>query len=399
MEQRELLISGSPAAQAAEIRAAFAEMQQNQPDNINPVNPFENETEFLHYNQNYSDIVPPILEPGCVIPLRPNARERRNIRHYYNITGTVMLGHMFLSNVFAVIFLLLYYAIQTAIDTSRMGGELPANYDYLLEEVFYASSANTALNVIVFLLCNVGAAVIGCKWARIPIPSLFQTKGFSPGLMLMYMCIAVALQSGCGYLSTWITEFLSQAGITAYEPDFSTGQNLKNVVLMSIYGCIVAPVTEELLFRGFVQKTLSRVSQRFAIITSALLFGLWHENIAQFVLAFCVGIFMGYITAKHNSIIPAILCHMTINTAAQIFDIAYTYDWHILYIVMDYLYMGMTVIGAVLLIRMLIRERLPYTTPHQTERGVRIAITSIPLVLVIIAHIIASVTYILDSSM
>ncbi len=365
---------------------------------LNPHNVFQNPTEFWHYHQDYREINPSVGEPGFRLPLEPDYRERRKIRHYYNLTGTVMLGHMFLSNVFAVIFLLLYYAIQTAIDTARMGGELPVNYDYLLEEFFYASSANTALNVIVFMLCNVGAAIIGCKWARIPIPSLFQTKGFTPGLMLIYICAAIALQSGTGYLSSWISDFLSQAGITAYEPDFSTGQDLKNVILMSIYGCIVAPITEELLFRGFVMKSLSRVSQRFAIITSALLFGLWHENIAQFVLAFCVGVFMGYLTVKHNSIMPAIICHMAVNTAAQIFDIAYTYDWYILYAVMDYLYMGISFIGAVLLIRMLIRERLPQTTPHQAERGLRIAMSSFPLILAILAHLVATIMWISEAS-
>lgn len=364
----------------------------------NPHNVFENPTEFWHYHQDYLDIIPCAIEQDYRLPLVPDYWERRKIRHYYNITGTVMLGHMFLSNVFAVIVLLLYYAIQTAIDTARMGGELPANYEYLLEEFFAASSANTALNTMIFMLCNVGAAIIGCKWAKIPIPSLFQTKGFTPGLMLIYICTAIALQSGTGYLSSWITDLLSQAGITAYEPDFSTGQDLKNVILMSIYGCIVAPVTEELLFRGFVMKSLSRVSQRFAIITSALLFGLWHENLSQFVLAFCVGIFMGYITVKHNSIMPAIICHMAVNTAAQIFDIAYTYDWYIFYTVMDYLYMGISLIGAVLLIRMLNRERLPQTTPYQAERGLRIAVFSVPLVLAVLAHLTATILWISEAS-
>lgn len=399
MNEQEIFTADEFRAQAAELRAAVAELQRRDAQRmIDPYDPFENETEFRHYNQNYSTIVPQIQLPGCQIPIRPNARERRHIRHYYNITGTIMLGHMFLSNILALIFMLLYYAVQTLMDASKVGGELPANYETLLEEVFAVSSANTAMNVIIFLICNALFAIVGCKWAKIPIPELFHTKGLSIGLMLMYMCIAIALQSGCGYLSSWITELLSQAGVTAYEPDFSTGQELKNVVLMSIYSCIVAPVTEELLFRGFALKTLSRVSQRFGIVVSALLFGLWHENIAQFVLAFFVGILMGYLTVKHNSIMPAIICHMTVNTASQLFDIAYTYQWYGMYMIMDYLYLGITVVGAVLLIRMLLRERLPYTVPHQAERGFRIAVTSIPLVLVILLHFANSIAWIMQSS-
>lgn len=385
-------------AQATELRAAVAELRRRDAQCINPRNPFDNDTEFQEYNQDYGDIVPQIRIPGCSIPVRPNQRERQRIRHYYNIAGTSMLLHLGVTNLLAIIFMLLYSGLQRLLDTQAAGGTLPENYDQLLDVFFQTSSANTAMNLMIYLICNVGIALFGCRWARIQIPSLFQTKGLSIGRVLMYMCIAIGLQTACGYLSVFITDFLSQAGITAYEADFSTGQNFKNVVLMTIYSCIVAPVTEELLFRGFLLKTTSRVSQRFGILLSAVLFGLWHENISQFVLAFFVGIFMGYLTIKHDSIMPAILCHMAVNTASQLFDIAYTYQWMTVYTVLDMLYMATAFIGVILLIRMIIRERLPYSTPHQAERGWRIALTSIPLLLVMALHTASAIMLIAGSS-
>ncbi len=397
-ERQDIFTSEQFRAQAAELRAAVAELKRRDEETLDPKDPFGNETEFHDYNQDYGDIVPQIRIPGCRIPVKPNKQERRKVRHYYNIAGTGLLLHMILSNVLAIGFMVLYYAVQTAIDTAAAGGELPANYDLLLENYFAASSANTAMNTLIFLICNVGVALMGLKWAKVPVSSLFQTKHLTFGRMLSYMCIAIGLQTVCGYLAAWITEFLSQAGVTAYEPDFSTGQDIKNVVLMTIYGCIVAPITEELLFRGFVLKNLSRVSQRFGIIVSAVLFGLWHENIGQFVLAFFVGIFMGYLTVKHDSLVPAILCHMAVNTAAQIFDIASTYGWLMLYTIADYVYMGIAVAGVILLIRMMIRERLPYTTPQQAERGTRIAMTSVPLVIVTLAHFVMSLLWIMEST-
>ncbi len=398
MHEDEIFTAEQFKAQAAELRAAVAELQRRDEQTIDPQNPFENETEFHHYNQNYADVVPQIQIPGCKIPLKPNGRERSRIRKYYNIAGLCMTGHMLLSNLLAILITSLFCGVQTVLDKAACGGELPSNYDLLVDEYFWASSSATALNVIVFLICNAGFAILGCKWAKIPIPTLFRTKGLTPGRVVIYICIAIGLQAVCGYLASWITEFLSAAGVTAYDPDMSAGTDIKNMVLTCIYGCIVAPVTEELLFRGFAMKTLSRVSQRFGIIMSAVLFGLWHENIAQFVLAFFVGIFMGYLTVKHDSILPAILCHMAVNTAAQLFEIADTYGFDLMYQGLDMLYIAVTLAGILLLIRMVLRERLPYTTPRQAERGLRVAVTSIPLVFVTLAHLGLTIAWIVQST-
>lgn len=397
-EQQEIFTAEEFRIQAAELRAAVTELQRRDNPIIDPYNPFENETEYRHYNQDFGDVVPQIRIPGCEIPLQPNVRERRKIRHYYNIAGTGLLVHLILTNVLGIVFTLLFYALQTVFDKAANGGELPANYETLLEDFFYASSSNTAMNLIIFMILNVGITLFGCKWAKIPIPSLFRTKNFSAGSAFYYVSIAITLQLVSGKIAAFISDFLSQAGITAYEPDFSTGQDMKNLVLMIIYTCLIAPVTEELLFRGFVLKNLSRASQRFGIIASAVLFGLWHENIAQFVLAFIMGIFMGYLTVKHDSLVPAIICHMAVNTTSMLFDIAYTFEWNTFYIVMDVIYILFAAWGVFPLVVTLAQEHLPYTTPRQSERSLRIAATSIPLVLVTVAHVVMTIVLIMDST-
>lgn len=394
MHEDEIFTAEDYKAQAAELRAAVAELRRRDEQTIDPQNPFENETEFHDYSQPYTDIVPQIVIPGCYIPMRPNARETGRIRRYCSIVGCVLLAHMFLSTALAMLFQLLYSSLQTVMDKSG-GNILPDNYDILLDDYFWASSSSVAMNILVFMLCNAGLAIFGCKWSKIPIPTLFRTKGLTPSRILIYICAAIALQSLCGYLAEFVMNFLEMAGITAYDPQLITEADTKTMVLTCIYSCIVAPITEELLFRGFVLKNLSRVSQRFGIIMSAVLFGLWHENIAQFVLAFFVGIFMGYLTVKHDSLVPAILCHAAVNTAAEFFEVADVYGLDILTSILSYGYFALTCVGVVLLIRMFIRERLPYTTPHQSERGLRIAITSCPLVLVMLGHLFMMIAYIM----
>ena len=80
-------------------------------------------------------------------------------------------------------------------------------------------------------------------------------------------------------------------------------------------------MTEDLLFRGFLMKSLSAVSVRFGIVTSALLFGLMHGNFQQFILGFVMGLFVGKIVARHNSVLPSILVHMAVNTNSMVLSL------------------------------------------------------------------------------
>ncbi len=391
----------APVFTEAQLFANAASLPEPSPaahSGIDPHNPFDNDTEFRHYNADYGYIVPQIRVPGCKIPVKPNRQEKSKIRKYYNIAGFGALGHIVLSNVLVLVFMLLWFAVCAVVDAARTGAEMPENYDLLLEDYFMNSSSSIAMNLSVYMICNIVIALIGLKCSKTPISSLFQTTNLKASTMVGYMFIAIGLQQICGYLAYFITVIMESAGVTAFEADFSTTTDIKSVMLMAIYTCIVAPVTEELLFRGFFLKNLSRVSQRFGIVASAVLFGLWHENIAQFVLAFFVGIFMGYLTVKHNSIVPAIICHMTVNTASELFSLAETYGLDALYGIMDWVYMGISLFGIILLIVMLLRERLPYTTPHQAERGTRLALTSVPLVVSGGIHLVLTIVLILQES-
>ena len=81
---------------------------------------------------------------------------------------------------------------------------------------------------------------------------------------------------------------------------------------MFLYACILAPVTEEILFRGVVLRKLIPYGKRFAILCSAVTFGLFHGNLVQAPFAFLVGLVLGYVAAEYN-ICWAMLLHMVNN--------------------------------------------------------------------------------------
>lgn len=82
----------------------------------------------------------------------------------------------------------------------------------------------------------------------------------------------------------------------------------------SITLMVVAPFTEEFLFRGLIFDGLKRnYSFGTAALLTALLFGILHLNPWQFLGAGIVGYYFAWLVAKTGSIAQPILAHMVFN--------------------------------------------------------------------------------------
>ncbi|SHI05725.1 hypothetical protein SAMN02745823_02132 [Sporobacter termitidis DSM 10068] len=80
---------------------------------------------------------------------------------------------------------------------------------------------------------------------------------------------------------------------------------------------IVGPIFEELLFRGLVFGELRKLTKvRVAIFIQALLFGVYHMNLIQGAYAFLIGILLGYVYYRSNSIFAPMLVHITVNSSS-----------------------------------------------------------------------------------
>ena len=372
------------------------EIEKTETLEIDPKNPFQNETEFAEYNSDYGEIVPQIRLEGCKIPLFPNLKERNRIRRYENIVGGFLFGHFAVMNVLFLVLGESFIFFLSLVDGNS--ASLPENYHSLAWDYFQDTSSYTAIMMLCIAGCSLLVTWLGCKATKIPISNLFQTKDFTIWHALSYITIALMIQTATGWIAVGIEDLLEGVGISSYSPDLSNSTDIKVVMMDFVYGVIVAPITEELLVRGFVLKNLSRVGQRFGIIMSAFFFGVWHENIAQFVLAFAAGCFFGYITVKHNSLIPSIIAHMAVNLCATIFDLCDTYGWEMAGNIFNGFYILLVITGAILLIKMMITERFPYATPEQSERGFRLALTSPVLMFVLLCHIGSAVFYIVQEN-
>ena len=99
-------------------------------------------------------------------------------------------------------------------------------------------------------------------------------------------------------------------------------------IALFIGGAVVAPVVEEIFFRGFVFAGLRpRWGWKKAMLVSAGLFALAHVLLTSLLPIFILGLIFAYLYQISGSIWPAIIMHMFINTLTLSIVYALSQGW------------------------------------------------------------------------
>lgn len=88
--------------------------------------------------------------------------------------------------------------------------------------------------------------------------------------------------------------------------------------VMFFFVAVAAPVFEELIFRKLLLQPLRRHGDWFAIIMTALMFGLYHGNFDQMPYAFVVGVLFALLAVNTNSVIPSMILHLLNNASVTL---------------------------------------------------------------------------------
>ncbi|SHH70027.1 CPBP family intramembrane glutamic endopeptidase [Massilia sp. CF038] len=82
-----------------------------------------------------------------------------------------------------------------------------------------------------------------------------------------------------------------------------------------IITCLLAPVLEEMLFRGIILRSfLLQYPRWISIFASAAIFGAAHMNVYQFTAAFILGLFLAWLYQRTKSLVPCIVLHAVYNS-------------------------------------------------------------------------------------
>lgn len=93
-----------------------------------------------------------------------------------------------------------------------------------------------------------------------------------------------------------------------------TPPNTAAALILFFQLTVIAPVFEEMWFRGFVMESLRPYGNGFAIFISGILFGITHGNLQQIFYATALGICLGYIAQTTKSIVTTTVMHAIFNS-------------------------------------------------------------------------------------
>lgn len=200
----------------------------------------------------------------------------------------------------AIHLLILYIFIQTVVDFPL------ALIDYFKDtEYLYHPIKKIVLGVgsTLFIL------VYGFKKSKAPIFDVFPVKFFNPVIIIPVFTFLWAIQNLLEIPSALLDKYLPapdwfwEMFNKIFEGDFGFWGAFMKVA-------VVAPVVEELIFRGLILQGFRRnYNALTAVFMSALLFALFHLNPWQFPATFVLGLLLGWIIIRTNNIILAIIGH------------------------------------------------------------------------------------------
>jgi len=213
----------------------------------------------------------------------------------------------------AIHLLILYIFIQSIVDFPLALLDYYNGTDYLYHPV---KKILLGVGSTLFIL------IYGFVKSKAPLFKVFPFKFFNPLILIPIATFFWATHNLLEIVSIWLNKVLPP-------PDWFW--ELFNKIFESDYGwwgaffkvAVVAPVVEELIFRGLILQGFRRNYNGFiAVFMSALLFALFHLNPWQFPATFILGLLLGWIMLRTNSILLAILGH-SINNLLVLLTITY----------------------------------------------------------------------------
>lgn len=174
-----------------------------------------------------------------------------------------------------------------------------------------SNPANTGTYTAISLLLSGVAMVwhlIHFKYVRFNLKSFSEVSGKTIGLSIPFILASMVFFNLC-------SEFLE---LPDYMQDtlFSMSRDVFGIISIAI----MAPIVEELLFRGAIQGYLLRRGMKpiYAILIASAVFGIVHFNPAQVVFAFAIGMIFGWLYYRTGSVVPGIVGHFINNGIATI---------------------------------------------------------------------------------
>jgi membrane protease YdiL (CAAX protease family) len=170
--------------------------------------------------------------------------------------------------------------------------------------------------LIVGQLLVIVPAMLWIAIRRLPLQATLRLYPIPARTALWSMFIGLACWPVVAGMSALLEKPLSLVG--PYPASPLPGNWIESVAF-AITLIVLAPLTEEPLFRGFILQAWLQRGAWAGIVLSGLLFGLFHLQIAPLLPLTLLGMVLGLLAQRSRSVLCPILAHLSYNTVATLF--------------------------------------------------------------------------------
>ena len=222
-------------------------------------------------------------------------------------------GNFLLSAVKCAGYLAIYFLVNIVASIPLAAANLNSTPEQLTEALNKSAIPITLLTNAVFILLT---AVYYNKFSRTAIFSeRVKRQPFNKKALPYIVCLGVCVIYSVNLIIFLAITFIPMPKEWIDMLNSNSEMILSSSAFMQILTVgIVGPIAEELLFRGLMLGSLSKHCNKWlAIVATSLVFGLVHGHPIAIIYASCLGILMGWLYCKTESLLAPIIFHMIYN--------------------------------------------------------------------------------------
>ncbi|MBL4933583.1 CPBP family intramembrane glutamic endopeptidase [Clostridium paridis] len=233
----------------------------------------------------------------------------------------------------------IYGIVYVAVNINKFGS---GNYDNIADTFQKEFLGQAYIIALIAAIVTFGIYVLMFRNKEENLFVRCRFKAFNLKVGLSLIPLTIALSAFSVSLVGMLVQFFP-----SYQEVSDTLQAANGSMLSVLAITILAPIFEEILFRGIVFNELKKSMPVIpAIIAQGVLFGIYHLNLLQGIYAAILGCILGLIYQMTKSLWSNIIVHMTFNLLG-VFVMPYVLD-KTSWFVIGYIILGAILTGIIL---------------------------------------------------
>ncbi len=228
---------------------------------------------------------------------------------------------------------------------------------------------------------------------RVPTKQMFYSnKKMTVGAFLQFICVFMGAQFLFSYVFELMEIGLNLLGYTAIG-SMEIATSTSTTISMFLYASLIGPIVEELIYRGYVLRSVEKYGKVLAIVVSSVLFGIMHVNLPQDVFAFGVGLIFAYVAIEY-SIVWSIVIHIFNNCVlVDLLSMGLANFSEQTQILVNNVLFGASFIGTIVILWKHRKDIRQYITDNKAEKKKYLYVfTSVAIIIFVVIELLTAIS-------